>query len=467
MHNSFIFSTFAATNQILSIMYINRAIDRALLEWKEKSNRKPLLLRGARQIGKSTAVRQLGKQFDYYIEANFEKNSSLKSLFTSNLAVKDIAAGIGNLYSTPIVPGKTLLFLDEIQSCPEAIHSLWFFKEDFPELHVVAAGSLLELALKEDTQTYGVGRIQSLYMYPLSFDEFLVATGHSMWVSAKQIANANQPVQEALHEQLTNSFRTFLMTGGMPASVVAWLETNDYLASQEEIENIADSYYEDFKKYAKKISPDLLTAVLQSAVLQIGSKFVYSHVEGGYSIYDIKKALGFLCDAGILSQVQHTAANGLPLGVEINKKFTKYILLDSGLLLCLLNMNMGSRQQITEDILTATATDLINKGSLTEMVAGLEQIKYASPKRKYPLYYWENLAKGTTAEVDYILSRDMQIVPLEVKAGTSGKMKSLRFFMEKKKITHAIRCSLENFSRLENDGIDIIPLYALSNLFRD
>ena len=265
MHNSFIFSTFAATNQILSIMYINRAIDQALLEWKEKSNRKPLLLRGARQIGKSTAVRQLGKQFDYYIEANFEKNSSLKSLFTSNLAVKDIAAGIGNLYSTPIVPGKTLLFLDEIQSCPEAIHSLWFFKEDFPELHVVAAGSLLELALKEDTQTYGVGRIQSLYMYPLSFDEFLVATGHSMWVSAKQIANANQPVQEALHEQLTNSFRTFLMTGGMPASVVAWLETHDYLASQEEIENIADSYYEDFKKYAKKISPDLLTAVLQSA----------------------------------------------------------------------------------------------------------------------------------------------------------------------------------------------------------
>jgi predicted AAA+ superfamily ATPase len=325
----------------------------------------------------------------------------------------------------------------------------------------------LELALKEDTQTYGVGRIQSLYMYPLSFDEFLVATEHSMWVSAKQIANANQPVQEALHEQLTNSFRTFLMTGGMPASVVAWLETNDYLASQEEIEHIADSYYEDFKKYAKKISPDLLTAVLQSAVLQIGSKFVYSHVEGGYSIYDIKKALGFLCDAGILSQVQHTAANGLPLGVEINKKFTKYILLDSGLLLCLLNMNMGSRQQITEDILTATATDLINKGSLTEMVAGLEQIKYASPKRKYPLYYWENLAKGTTAEVDYILSRDMQIVPLEVKAGTSGKMKSLRIFMEKKKITRAIRCSLENFSRLENDGIDIIPLYALSNLFRD
>lgn len=448
-------------------MYIERAIDQALLDWKDRANRKPLLLRGARQIGKSTAIRHMGKQFDHYIEANFEKNSSLKSLFTSNLSVKDIAASIGTLYDTPIVAGKTLLFLDEIQSCPEAIHSLWFFKEDYPELHVVAAGSLLELALKNDTQTYGVGRIQSLYMYPLSFDEFLKATGHPLWMNEKQQATSQKPILETLHEQIVNSFRTFLMTGGMPASVVAWLNTNDYLVCQEEIENIADSYYEDFKKYAKKISPELLTAVMQSAVLQIGGKFVYSHVEGGYSISEVKKALGFLCDAGILYQVQHTAANGLPLGVEINKKFTKYILLDSALLLCLLNMNIGGTHQITKDILTATAADLVNKGSLTEMVAGLELIKYASPKRNYPLFYWENLAKGATAEVDYILSRDMQIVPLEVKAGTSGKMKSMRYFMEKKKLSYAIRSSLENFARLENDGIDIIPLYALSNLFKE
>ena len=274
-------------------MYIERSIDQALLEWKDRAPRKPLLLRGARQIGKSTAVRHLGEQFDYYIEANFEKNLSLKSLFTSNLSVKDIAAAIGTLYNTPIVEGKTLLFFDEIQSCPEAIHSLWFFKEDYPELHVVAAGSLLELALKDDTQTYGVGRIQSLYMYPLSFDEFLVATGRFMWVNSKQQATSQNPVLTSLHEQLINSFRTFIMTGGMPASVVAWLNTNDYLACQEEIENIADSYYEDFKKYAKKISPELLTAVMQSTVLQIGGKFVYSHVEGGYSISDVKKAVSF------------------------------------------------------------------------------------------------------------------------------------------------------------------------------
>ncbi len=444
--------------------YIERTIDASLLEWKNKSQRKPLLLRGARQIGKSTAIRHLGEQFDYYIEANFEKNPSLKTLFSSNLSVRDIAAGIGNLYNQPIVPGQTLLFLDEIQACPEAIHSLWFFKEDFPELHVLAAGSLLELALKEESQTYGVGRIKSLFMYPLSFDEFLIATDHSMWLDAKRKATPQAPLLPILHEQLSNSFRTFLMTGGMPASVVAWIEHNDYLACQDEIEDIADSYYEDFKKYAKRISPDLLKAVLQSAVLQSGKKFVYSHVEGGYSTAEVKKALGFLSDAGILIPVKHTAANGLPLGAEVNEKFTKYLLLDSGLLLCLLDMDTQGAHQVTQEILTATASDLVNKGTITEMVAGLEIVKYSSPKRKAELYYWENLANGATAEVDYILSRNMTVLPLEVKSGTSGKMKSLRLFMQKKHLTHAIRSSMENFSQLENDGIDILPLYALSNL---
>lgn len=445
-------------------MYIERSIDKALLEWKDKANRKPLLLRGARQIGKSTAVHHFGKQFTYYIEANFEKNAKLKTLFTTNLSVHDIAAGIGNLYNQPIVAGETLLFLDEIQGCPEAIHSLWFFKEDFPELHVIAAGSLLDLALKEDMPTYGVGRIQSLYMYPLSFDEFLAATGHSMWIDAKRKSSPQSPILDVLHEQLSNSFRTFLMTGGMPASVVAWIEHNDYLACQKEIENIADSYDYDFKKYAKRISPDLLKAVLHSAVQQVGKKFVYSHVEGAYTTNEVKKALDFLCDAGLLHRVQHTAANGLPLGAEVNKKFTKYILLDSGLLLSLLNMDANDAHELTQDILTATAADLVDKGSLTEMVAGLELIKYASPKRKCELFYWENLANGTTSEVDYILSRDMKVLPMEVKSGTSGKMKSLRLFMEKKNLTHAIRCSMENFSLLEKDGIDIIPLYAIANI---
>lgn len=444
-------------------MYLNRTIDSALLEWKNRKSHKPLLLRGARQVGKSTAVRHLGEQFEYYIEANFEKNAALKALFTSDKSVRDIAAGIGALYDTPVEAGKTLLFLDEIQACPEALHDLWFFKEDFPELHVIAAGSLLELALKE-MPSYGVGRISSRFMYPLSFDEFLQATGHPMWIEAKKKASAQKPLFEAMHVQLVNAYRAFLMTGGMPASVLAWVENNEFSSCQEAVAEIAGSYDDDFDKYAKKISPELLKAVLKSAVQQIGKKFVYSHVEGGYSATDVKKALGFLCDAGILYRVQHTAANGIPLGAEVNPKFNKYILLDSGLLLCLLNMGNYGTNPLTASILSDTAADLVNKGSLTEMVAGLELIKYGSPLQRPELYYWENLSNGTTSEVDYIINRNMQVVPIEVKSGTSGKMKSLRIFMEKKHIHYAIRCSLENFSRLEQENIDILPLYAMSNI---
>ena len=442
-------------------MYIKRHIDNYLLDWKNDLDRKPLLLRGARQVGKTTAIKHLGEQYDYFIEANFEKQKDLKSLFEKGLPIKEVVARIGTIYDTPIIPGKTLLFLDEIQVCPEAIHSLWFFKEDYPELHVVAAGSLLEFALK-GLRSYGVGRIRSLFMYPLSFDEFLDAQGKVNWIEQKQMATCEKPLFDELHNQLVEQFRSYLMVGGMPASVVAWKNKGDYVLCQEELSDIAQSYFDDFSKYSSKIDPRILRLTFQSVIQQIGKKFVYSHVEGNYRTEQVKEALELLCDAGLIYRVQHTSANGLPLGAEVNIKFNKYILLDSGLLLTLLNHTTNA--SLSSDIVSATAADLVNKGSLTEMVAGCELIKYAKPNIKQELYYWENLSKNATAEVDYILSRDIQVVPLEVKAGTSGKMKSLRYFMEKKKITRAIRTSLENFSRIEDDGVDIIPLYALSNI---
>lgn len=442
-------------------MYIKRHIDNYLLDWKNDLDRKPLLLRGARQVGKTTAIKHLGEQYDYFIEANFEKQKDLKSLFEKGLPIKEVVARIGTIYATPIIPGKTLLFLDEIQVCPEAILSLWFFKEDYPELHVVAAGSLLEFALK-GLRSYGVGRIRSLFMYPLSFDEFLDAQGKVNWIEQKQMATCEKPLFDELHNQLVEQFRSYLMVGGMPASVVAWKNKGDYVLCQEELSDIAQSYFDDFSKYSSKIDPRILRLTFQSVMQQIGKKFVYSHVEGNYRTEQVKEALELLCDAGLIYRVQHTSANGLPLGAEVNIKFNKYILLDSGLLLTLLNHTTNA--SLSSDIVSATAADLVNKGSLTEMVAGCELIKYAKPNIKQELYYWENLSKNATAEVDYILSRDIQVVPLEVKAGTSGKMKSLRYFMEKKKITRAIRTSLENFSRIEDDGVDIIPLYALSNI---
>ena len=451
-------------------MYIPRLIDNELLIWKESKDHKPLLLRGARQVGKSRSVQNLAKTFDYYIEVNFEKNEELKTIFTTNIDVKAIVSKLSAYFSIPVLPGKTLIFLDEIQACVNAIKSLWFFREDFPELHVIAAGSLLEFTLKK-ISSFGVGRIRSLYMYPLSFDEFLAAQGETGLVTEKNEASSENPLDEIFHNRLVEEFRKFMIIGGMPASVSAWVNTHDYLACAQEQEDIQQAYYDDFAKYSESVEPQLLRATLQSVVEQVGRKFVYSRVPGGYRGEDVKKALCLLADAGIIKEVKHTAANGLPLGAEVNNKFKKYLYLDSGLLLRIIDLDMGEAGRVTKSILVATAEDLVNKGSLTEMVAGWEMLKYASPRVIHDLFYWEALDNGASSEVDYITVKDAEVLPIEVKSGTSVKMKSLRLFMSKKCITQAVRLSLENFGVLnfEDRGtkrkISIIPLYDVKHIF--
>ena len=455
-------------------MYIERYIDALLLEWKNSSSLKPLLLRGARQVGKSWAVKHLGESFTYYLEVNFEKRPDIKDVFGRVHEVHDLANNLSLLYNVPVVAGQTLLFLDEVQDCPAAIKSLWAFKEDFPQLHVVAAGSLLEFAL-QDLPSFGVGRIRSLFVYPFSFDEFLVAEGKSSWLEAKQQADNEKPLLMPLHNDIVQHYRTFLMVGGMPASVAAWVTTHDYRNCQTELDDIQLTYYDDFKKYAKKVDPTLLRNTLQSVILQIGNKFTYSKVDGSYRAEEVKKALKLLSDAGIVKRVSHTAANGLPLGAEVNEKFRKYIYLDSALLLRILDMDLGGARQLTDLIVAGTAVDLVNKGGLAEMVLGWELIKYNNPRSQHDLYYWENTADGTRSEVDYIIARDMKVLPIECKSGTSGKMKSLHLFMHNKHLTDSIRCSLENFALLESCDkkaddavrrIQILPLYAISNLFQ-
>lgn len=455
-------------------MYIERSIDALLLDWKNSRSLKPLLLRGARQVGKSWAAEHLGESFDYFIEVNFEKRPDMKEVFAKVHDVHELANSLSMLYNKPVEPGRTLIFLDEIQDSTDAIRSLWSFKEDFPGLHVVAAGSLLEFALKE-LPSFGVGRIRSLFVYPFSFDEFLIAEGKSSWVKAKKEAGCDKPLLTALHNDLVQHYRTFLMVGGMPSSVAAWINSHDYRQCQTELDDIQLTYYDDFVKYAKKVDPTLLRNTLQSVILQVGDKFVYNRVEGAYRAEEVKKALGLLCDAGIIKRVSHTAGNGLPLGAETNDKFRKYIYLDSGLLLRTLDMDLGSARQLTELIIAGTAEDLVNKGGLAEMVLGWELVKYNNPRSQHDLYYWENTAEGTRSEVDYIIARDMKVLPIECKAGTSGKMKSLHVFMRQKHLTDAIRCSLENFSLLESHDkkdedalrrIAINPLYAISTLYK-
>lgn len=452
-------------------MYYERQIDFYLFEWAKRENHKPILLRGARQVGKSTAVRHLGESFESYVEINFEKQPEYKALFKENLDVKRIIPQMSAISGKSIQPKVTLLFLDEIQECPEAIMALRFFKEDMLDLHIIAAGSLLEFALDE-LPTFGVGRIHSMFMYPMTFDEFLKANGEDLLLQERNQATISNPLSEPLHNKLVNLFRIYILVGGMPAVVSKWVSTHDFLQCQEEQDDIVISYEDDFPKYRKKIEPNLLRQTMRSVAVQTTNKFVFSKVGGEYKSNDVKKALEMLTLAGIIIPVTHTSANGLPFGSEADKSFRKYLLLDTGLMLRLLNMTIGNGKELIQQILTSNVTDLVNKGSMAELVVGLELLRYQSPNIRNELFYWVRQAKNSQAEIDYVINYNQSVLPIEVKAGTQGGMKSLWLFMREKKLEKAIRCSLENFGSFENQDKEetaqrevlICPIYAVSML---
>lgn len=454
-------------------MYYPRLIDSYLAEWASRETHKPLLLRGARQVGKSTAVRHLAERFESYVEINFEKQASYIPLFqVKDIDVNKIVSQIAAMAGKRIVPGKTLLFLDEVQACPESIMSLWFFKEDLPELHVVAAGSLLEFAL-EDLPSFGVGRIHSMFMFPMTFDEFLIANCEQLLMEARNSASSSQPLSQPLYEKLVGLTRTFMLVGGMPEAVAKWVETHDYLACQEIQDDIVVTYEDDFPKYRKKIDPMLLRNTMRSVAVQATDKFVFSAVEGNYKAAEVKKALDMLAKAGIVVPVTHSDGNGLPLGSEADKTYQKMLLLDTGLMLRLLNMTTGDISELTEQILTSDITDLVNKGPMAEMLAGLELLHYRTPNIRHEIYYWQRQAKNSQAEVDYLSSYRQTVLPIEVKAEKQGGMRSLWIFLRERKLTNAIRCSLENFGAFDYQDpevrgavrhVQICPLYAISQM---
>ncbi len=452
-------------------MYYQRLIDKYLREWASRNVHKPILLRGARQVGKSSAVRHLGKEFENYLEINLEMEPQYKAVFAQDLNVKRIVTQISAMSGTRIVEGKTLLFIDEIQECPEAIMSLRFFKENMPHLHVIAAGSLLEFALAELT-TFGVGRIHSMFMYPMTFDEFLLANNEGMLIDSRNSASSAHPLPLPLHEKLAAMLRTYMLVGGMPECVAKWVDTHDYLSCQEVQDDILVSYEDDFPKYKKQADVTLLRDILRSAAVQATKKFVYTKV-GDYKTAEVKRGLELLIRAGLLIPVTHTNANGLPLSSEADNSYRKILFFDCGLMLRLLGTTMGDTKTLTTQILTSTAADLVNKGSMAELVAGLELLHYMTPNLRHELYYWVRLSKNSLAEVDYILPSNLTILPIEVKAGMQGGMKSLWMFMRDKHLTEAVRCSLENFGEvdyIDKEDSDIVrnvkicPLYALSQI---
>ncbi len=417
-------------------------------------------------MGKSTAVRHLGESFKYFVEVNLERQPSVRQFFTKDIDVFSTCEGISAIMGVPIIAGETLLFIDEIQVSKEAIMSLRYFKEDFPDLHVVAAGSLLEFTL-EELPSFGVGRIRSLYMYPFSFDEFLLAQGLDILVDYKRKASPSHPLPEAVHSKLIELLKTFYLVGGMPAAVTEWVETKSYIECAHVQTDILDTYQDDFSKYREKVSPVLLRNVLRSVALQAGSKFVFRQVSSDLHSSVVKEALHLLTLAGIIKPVTHTDGNGLPLGAEEDSSYVKYLFMDLGLMQTLLGTSAAH-------VLLASEVDFVNKGAASEMFAGLELMKNHDCFQRVDLFYWQNMARGANAEIDYVEALQGKVVPIEVKANTRGSMQSLWLFMRKKGLTYAIRTSLENFGEFEytdrTDGdacrhVAVVPLYALGSFF--
>jgi predicted AAA+ superfamily ATPase len=434
--------------------YYNRKIDKALSDWSKDGNRKTLLLRGARQVGKSSAVRYLAQSFQYFVEVNFDEDKSVHRFFEETNSPQEICEQLALYYRTPIVAGETLLFFDEIQACLPALSKLRYFYEKYPELHLIAAGSLLEFAL-EEIPSFGVGRIRSVFMYPFAFDEFLQATGDGMLMDACRKASPQKPLSEPIHQQLVKRLKYFFIIGGMPEAVAEYVRTGDLLQSQQVLDDLIVTFRNDFAKYRKRIPAMRIREVFESVVQQADGKFVYERVAAGVGIAQVKQALDLLVMAGLVYPVTHTAANGIPLGAETDPKYRRMLLLDTGLFQRILGL-VVSQLFIADDFKT------VNRGALAEIFVGLELLKNASCYQLAQLYCWRREKKQSNAQVDYVIQQGEEIIPIEVKSGTQGSMQSLRLFMEEKNSKRGIRTSLENFGLMGN--IEIYPMYAMSNL---
>jgi predicted AAA+ superfamily ATPase len=354
----------------------------------------------------------------------------------------------------PVIPGKTLLFLDEIQSCPDALRALRFFHEKLPDLHVAAAGSLLEFAL-EDIPSFGVGRIEMLFMYPMNFFEFLRATENEYLVPALEAANSEHPLEPALHLKLLDRLKMYQIAGGLPEVVSAFRERRDLLACQEILAAHVNTLQADFAKYRKRSSVIKLQETWRAVSRQAGGKFKFSRIIDGASSHGYQTALQLLTQAGLVIKVFHTAARGIPLGAQMDIRKFKALPFDLGVHQRLMGLDL-SRQMV------AGPVEMVNKGNLAEIFVGLEIIAGSPPWMEPQLYYWHRESPGSNAEVDYVIQGGEKIIPLEVKAGTKGQMQSMRQFLEERGLDRGIRLSQENFGEFEY--ITTMPLYAASRV---
>lgn len=411
----------------MALTYLNEV-------WLPSSDRKPLIIRGARQVGKTWLIRQLASLSNkVLIEVNFEKTPQVSTLFARN-DPHQILINLSAFLNKKIEPSKCLLFLDEIQSSPEILAKLRWFYEEYPTLPVVSAGSLLEFVFEDHNFSIPVGRISYLHLEPLSFEEFLLARDQKVLYEYLQNFQFkdNREIPTAIHAQCLSLFKEYILIGGMPAVVSSWIKDQS-LPMVHQIQNdLLATYRDDFAKYGGRISLDKLDKIMMSVPKRLGQKYVYSKVNPSLNGQTIKQVLSLFNKARICHRVSGCSANGVPLLSEIKEKYFKEVFLDTGLCSTALGLNYAQIQSIDE-------LNVINNGAISEQVVG-QLLRTIFPFYLEPaLYYWHRDAEGSSAEIDYVIQHGKQIIPIEVKAGSTGSLKSLHLFMELKKKNLAVR----------------------------
>ncbi|MCF0110911.1 MAG: ATP-binding protein [Erysipelotrichaceae bacterium] len=411
---------------------MERKILSNLKTWLYSSERKPLILRGARQVGKTWVVRELAKTEEYdLIEINFERNPEYADWFESNSPTTILELIELNM-NKDIQPEKTILFLDEIQAASAVLPKLRWFREEMQSLAVVAAGSLLEFTLENHEFSMPVGRVSYMYMRPMSFVEFLWALDEKKLADYMITARESLEMHESIHKKLLEKFREYTLIGGMPECVNSWAAEHNYSVIAEIQGDLLQSYRDDFNKYKDRLSPEVMRMTMNSAVKQIGCKFVYSEVDTTDSSVNVKKSLNSLALARLLYKTYHTAGNGLPLGADMNEKFFKCIFIDSGLAMNMLGFKCYTEKEFMETVWT-------NKGAMAEQLVGQLLLTREVPHDAF-VYYWQQIGSGSgNGEIDYLIAKDGEVLPIEVKSGASGSMKSLHIFMESKGLSQAVR----------------------------
>lgn len=433
---------------------MNRLIYHDLFCWRQSTSRKPLLLRGARQVGKTHVVRQLGQTFKNFVEINFEKSPQLKKIFELDLDPVRIIKEISIALDVTISPLETLLFIDEIQEIPRAIIALRYFYEEMPDLHVIGAGSLVDFAIEQ--VGVPVGRISFLYMYPMSFIEYLCASNHKLLALEIILHKPTDVFSTLLHDKALRLLGEYMAIGGMPRVVHEWITKQDLQSCTTLLRDIKNSYEQDFSKYAKKNQIKYVELLFKNIPRLICQQFKYSHIESDYKKRELEPALWLLEKAGIVHPVIHTAANGVPLGAEANPHKFKLLMLDVGLTQTLLGLHL-------KDWFIDPLPTFVNKGSLSESFVGQELLAYSDSTDKQKIYYWSKETKGSNAETDYVVSLQHQIIPIEVKSGHGATLQSMRLFLKLHPHSlHGIRFSIHNYSL--HEGIHSYPLYAVSGM---